>query len=76
MTKIPYPDNDTYSDRAGFNSMNSWSTRVIDGQTPNDEKYCCKECDLCHNDINDRAEYETIDFFLLSHDLYHHIAPP
>lgn len=38
------------------------------------KRFCCKECDLQHNGINDKAYYETI--FLSSHNIYHHIAQP
>ncbi len=35
-----------------------------------------KQCILRHNEINDRAKYETIDFLFRPSDIYRHIAQP
>ncbi len=40
------------------------------------KKYYRKRCILRHQEINDRAKYETIDFLFRPSDIYRHIAQP
>ncbi len=57
-----------------FTPRGGWRIKITVTQIM--KRYYRKQCILRHHEINDRTEYETIDFLFRPSDIYRHIAQP